>query len=74
MGQLLAPHPEGDVGLLATDRDVEVGRVRDAQEQVVEVAFGLGQGGVEGGDPDAGRGGGGPQVGDLGAVGRGAAP
>ena len=72
VGQLLAPQPEGDVRLLATDRDVEVGRVGDAQEQVVEVAFGLGQGGVEGGDPDAGRGGRRAQVGDLGAIGRGA--
>ena len=37
-GELLAPRPDRDVGLLATDRDVGVGRVRDAQEQVVELA------------------------------------
>ena len=38
--QQLAPRPDRDVGLLATDRDVGVGRVRDAQEQVVERRLG----------------------------------
>ena len=73
VGQLLAPHPDGDVRLLATDRDVGVGRVRDAQEQVVEVRLGVRERRVELGDAHAGRGGGGAQVGDLGAVGRGTA-
>ena len=36
--QLLAPGPDRDVGLLAADRDVRVGRVRDAEEQVLELA------------------------------------
>ena len=74
VGQLLAPRPDGDVGLLATDRDVGVGRVGDAQQQVVEVGLGLGERRVERRDPLAGCGRGGAQVGDLGAVGRGAAP
>ena len=34
--QLLAPRPDGHVGLFATDRDVGVGRVGDAQEQVLD--------------------------------------
>ena len=34
----LAPGPDRDVRLLAADRDVRVGRVRDAQQQVVELA------------------------------------
>ena len=41
--QHLAPGADRDVGLLATDRDVRVGRVGDAQEQVVELRLGLGQ-------------------------------
>ena len=45
--QLLAPGPDRDVGLLATDRDVRVGRVGDAQEQVVEGRLDLGELGVE---------------------------
>ena len=40
-----------DVGFLATDRDVRVGRVRDAQEQVVEGRLGRRELGVEGRDP-----------------------
>ena len=45
--QHLAPRPDRDVRLLATDRDVGVGRVRDAQQQVVQVGLCLGQLGVE---------------------------
>ena len=37
--QLLAPGPDRDVGLLAADRDVGVGRVRDPQQQVVELGL-----------------------------------
>ena len=40
--QHLAPHPDRDVGLLAADRDVRVGRVRDAQQEVFEGRFGGG--------------------------------
>ena len=70
---LLAPHPDGDIGLLATDRDVVVGRVRDPQEKVVEVPLGVRERGVELGDPQAGRGRGGAQIRDLGSIGRGTA-
>ena len=38
-GQQLAPGPDRDVGLLVADRDVRVGRVRDAQQQVVELGL-----------------------------------
>ena len=69
----LAPGPDGDVGLLATDRDVRVRRVGDAQELVVEGRLGLGQGGVELGDAGSGGRRRGAQVGHLRAVGRGAA-
>ena len=47
VGEQLAPGPDRDVRLLAADRDVRVGRVRDAQQQVVEVGLDLGQLGVE---------------------------
>ena len=47
VGELLAPDADRDVGLLATDRDVRVGRVRDAQELVVEGGLDLGEPGVE---------------------------
>ena len=73
-GSDLAPGPDRDVRLLATDRDVGVGRVGDAQQQVVELGLGLRQLGVERRDARAGGARGGAQVGDLGAVGRGAAP
>ena len=44
---VLAPGPDRDVGLLAADRDVGVGRVGDAQQQVVELGLDLGELGVE---------------------------
>ena len=50
VGQDVAPGPDGDVGLFATDRDVRVGRVRDAQELVVEGRLGRRELRVEGGD------------------------
>ena len=37
--QELAPRPDGDVGLLAADGDVRVGRVRDPQEQLLELGL-----------------------------------
>ena len=39
-GAPLAPGADGDVRLLAADRDLRVGRVRDAQEQVLELLLG----------------------------------
>ena len=65
-GQDLAPGPDRDVGLLATDRDVRIGWVRDAQQEVVERRLGLGEGRIERLDPLASGGGGGPELGDLG--------
>ena len=53
--ELLAPRADRDVGLLATDRDVRVGRVGDAEELVVEGRLGLGELGVESCDALAGR-------------------
>src|SRR5436190_527616 len=72
-GELLAPDADRDIGLLAADRDVRVGRVGDVQEQVLERGLGTSQRRVKLADPLAGRGRGGSEVGDLGAVGRGPA-
>ena len=38
-GELLAPRPDGDVRLLAADRDVGVGGVRDAEEEVLDLGL-----------------------------------
>ena len=40
----LAPGADDDAGLLAADRDVRVGRVGDAQQQVVELGLEVGDG------------------------------
>ena len=50
----LAPGADRDVRLLAADRDVGVGGVRDPQQQVVELGLGGGQLGVDRVDPLAG--------------------
>ncbi len=71
--ELLAPLADGDVGLLAADRDVGVGRVRDAQEEVLEPGLDGRQLGVDRRDPLAGGGRGGLERGDLRAVRVGAA-
>jgi hypothetical protein len=42
-GELLTPGADGDVRLLATDRDVGVGRIRDPQQQVLELALDVSQ-------------------------------
>ncbi len=55
MGQELAPGPDRDIGLFATDRDLGIGRIGDAQEQVVQFGLGLGQAGVQRRDPLSGR-------------------
>ena len=36
-GQQLAPCPDGDVRVLATDRDVRIGRVRDPQQELLDL-------------------------------------
>ena len=46
--QQLAPGPDRDVRLLAADRDVRVGRVRDAQEEVLDLGLDVGELGVDG--------------------------
>ena len=71
-GELLAPRPDRDVRLLAPDRNVRVGGVRDAQEQLVEVGLDLGEGRVELFDLLAGLGGGPLELRHLGTVGGGA--
>ncbi len=68
MGQRIAPRPDGDIGFLATDRDVVVRRVGDAKQQVVQLAFDLGERGVERPDPFAGHRGGRAKVGDFEAI------
>ena len=57
-----------DVGLLAADRDVGVGGVRDPQQQVLELGLGGRELGVDRLDPLAGARWRRAQLGDLGAV------
>ena len=71
-GELLAPRPDRDVRLLATDRDIRVGGVRDAQELLLEVLLDLGEGRVELLDLLAGLGGRPLELRHLRTVGRGA--
>ena len=52
--QQLAPRPDGDVRLLAADRDIGVGGVGDAQQQVLELLLARRELRVDGGDPLAG--------------------
>jgi hypothetical protein len=73
VGQLLAPHADRDVGLLPADRHVGVGRVRDAQELLLEVFLDPGERRVEILDPFASIGGGALQLRDLRAIGAGPA-
>ena len=54
-GAVLAPGPDRDVGLLAAHRDLGVGGVGDAQEQVLELGLGRRQLGVDLVDAQAGR-------------------
>ena len=61
----LAPRPNGDVRLLAADRDVRVGRVRDAKEEVLDLGLDRRELGVDRVDPFAGCGRSGLQVRDL---------
>ena len=67
-GEQLAPGPDGDVRLFAADRDVRVGGIGDAQEEVLDLGLDGRELGVDRGDPLAGGGRGSLQVGDLRAV------
>ena len=68
-GELLAPGPDGDVRLLAADRDVGVGGVRDAEQEVLDLGLDVRELRVDRGDPLAGFDRARPQLRDLGAVG-----
>ncbi len=61
----LAPRADGDVGLLATDRNVRVGRVRDPQQEVLELRLGRGELDVDPIDLLAGLGRGSAKIGHL---------
>jgi len=67
-GQQLAPSPDRDVCLFATDRDVGVGRVGDAEEEILDLGLDGRELGVDRGNPFAGGRRGGLEIGDLRAV------
>ena len=66
--QLLAPGPDGDVRLLAADRHVGLGGVRDAEQQVLDLRLDGRQLGLDVGQALADLGRSGAERGDLGAV------
>src|SRR5215213_8577982 len=67
-GQQLAPRPNGDVRLFAADGHVRVGRIRDAQQEIVDLRLDGRELGVDRGDPLARRGRDSLQVRDLGPI------
>ena len=72
-GSMLAPGPDRDVRLLAADRDVRVGRVRDPEEELLDLGLDGRELGVDRLDLAAGLDRRRLQRGDLRAVGPGAA-
>ena len=66
--QLLAPGPDGDVRLLAADRHVGIGGVRDAEQEVLDLGLDRRELGVDRVRRVADLGRAGPQRGDLRAV------